>query len=345
MESRIRRTVETLCSEQCAGRRPGTPGSDAARAFLRRELEALGLQPYEQPVPASGATNLLVKLPGRTERWVLAGAHYDHLGRAGRGIFHGADDNAAAVAVLLEVARALVQRPAEGRGVLLAFFDAEEPPHFLGPGMGSEHWARHPDVPLAQLDLMLCMDLVGHALGPQGAPRELRQLLFALGAERSEGTAALVDRLRTAERDVTVRRVDAEVIPPLSDYWAFWQRRVPFVFLTCGRWRHYHTPEDTPEKLDYPKVAATARWLERFVRESCARPEAQVRYTDARDDRATLESVLAMTAPLAALSPQARQVEELARSLLPLCDASGRAPEAVSDQTRMLVGMLEQSLG
>jgi len=345
METRIRDAVETLCSEACAGRRPGTRGSAAARAFLHGALAAMGLRPHEQPIPASGGTNLLVKLPGRIDRWVLAGAHYDHLGHAGHGTFHGADDNAAAVAILLELARALAQRPADGRGVLLAFFDAEEPPHFLGPGMGSEHWARHPDLPLEQLDLMVCMDLVGHALGPSGAPPQLRQLLFALGAERSEGTAARVDALREAEAGVTVRRLDAEVIPPLSDYWAFWQRRVPFVFLTCGRWRHYHTPEDTPDKLDYPKVAATARWLERLVRETCASPARPVRFTDARDDRATLESVLAMTGPLAALSQEARQAEALARSLLPLCDASGRAPESVSGQTRMLVAMLEQSLG
>ena len=345
MGARIRRTVETLCSQACAGRSPGSSGSEAARTFLRKTLEAVGLRPHEQPVPVSDGTNLLVKLPGRSDRWVLAGAHYDHLGRVGSGTFHGADDNAAAVAVLLELARALASRPADGRGVLLAFFDAEEPPHFLGAGMGSEHWARHPDVPLETLDLMVCMDLVGHALGPEGAPRDVRQLLFALGAERSQGTAALVDRLRAAEPGVTVHRVDAQVIPPMSDYEAFWRRQVPFVFLTCGRWRHYHTPEDTPEKLDYPKVAATARWLERLVREACARPEPRVRYTDARDDRATLESVLAMTGPLAALSPQARQAEALARSLLPACDASGRASEDASHQARLLISLLEQSLG
>ena len=39
----------------------------------------------------------------------------------------------------------------------------------------------------------------------------------------------------------------AEAVPPLSDYAPFWRRRVPFLFLTGGRWRHYHTPEDTPD--------------------------------------------------------------------------------------------------
>ena len=72
----------------------------------------------------------------------------------------------------------------------------------------------------------------------------VRQSLFALGAERSAGTSALVDALADAEPGVVVRRADAEVIPPLSDHWAFWQRQVPFLFLTCGRWQHYHQPSD-----------------------------------------------------------------------------------------------------
>jgi hypothetical protein len=36
------------------------------------------------------------------------------------------------------------------------------------------------------------------------------------------------------------------------------------------------TPQDTPAWLDWAKIDATARWLERFVRETCARPEPRV---------------------------------------------------------------------
>jgi len=81
----------------------------------------------------------------------------------------------------------------------------------------SEHFCRAPDVPLAAIDLMVCMDLVGHALGPQGAPRELRDTLFVLGAERSEGTGNRIDALARAIEGVVARRADADVIPPLSD--------------------------------------------------------------------------------------------------------------------------------
>jgi Zn-dependent M28 family amino/carboxypeptidase len=344
-ESRLRALVEALCSDECAGRAPGTPGGKAARALVVQAMKDAGLSPVEQPVPGCQGANVLATLPGARDRWVLVGAHYDHLGRHGRSVYRGADDNAAAVALLLEVGRALAQRGPEGRGVVLAAFDGEEPPHFLSDAMGSEHYARHPSVPLDRMDLMVCMDLVGHAMGPDGAPDEVRQTLFALGAERSEGTGALVDGLARAEAGAVVRRADADIIPPLSDYWGFWRRQVPFVFLTCGRWRHYHTPEDTPDRLDYTVLAARARWLERLVRAACARPEERVRFlADGRDDASTLRSLAGLTSTLAGVSPAASMGREMAEGLLKHCDAQGRLPEAIRPQMQQLVRALESGL-
>lgn len=344
-ENRLRALVEELCSDACAGRAPGTQGGQTARDVVLRAMRDAGLSPVEQPVPGCGGANVLATLPGTSDRWVLVGAHYDHLGQEGHHVYRGADDNAAAVALLLEAGRALAQRGPEGRGVVLAAFDGEEPPYFLSDSMGSEHYARHPTVPLEKMDLMVCMDLVGHTMGPDAAPDELRHSLFVLGTERSEGTGALVEGLVRAEPGVVARRADAEIVPPMSDYWAFWRREVPFAFLTCGRWRHYHTPEDTPEKLDYGILAARARWLERLVRAACARPEAKVRFLkDAFDDASTLRSLVGLVAPLASVSPQAAMGRELAEGLLKQCDARGRLPEALRPQVSQLVHALEAGL-
>jgi hypothetical protein len=62
---------------------------------------------------------------------VLIGAHYDNVIAA-----PSADDNAAAVAIALSAAAAL-KRAARARDVVVALFDAEEPPYFLSPDMGS----------------------------------------------------------------------------------------------------------------------------------------------------------------------------------------------------------------
>ena len=48
--------------------------------------------------------NVLATIPGDVDRWIVVGAHHDHLGKAGASVYHGADDNAAAVAILVDVA-------------------------------------------------------------------------------------------------------------------------------------------------------------------------------------------------------------------------------------------------
>lgn len=338
----MRPLVEALCSDECAGRAPGTPGGLRARRIVTDAFREAGLTPVEQKI-AVGA-NVLATVPGTTDRWVMVAAHYDHLGQDGRDVFRGADDNAAAVAILVEVARGLAREKLK-RGVIFAAFDAEEPPHFLQNTMGSQEWVRRPTVPLDRVDLMVCMDLVGHAFGPPGTPEDVRQTLFALGAERSVGTSAHVDALARAVPGVVVRRADAEIIPPLSDYEAFWQKEIPFLFLSCAHGRHYHTPQDTPERLDWAKMEATARWLERFVRETCARPEPRIAWSPgARDDASSLRALIEIGRSLADVLPPAIEGVAVASALLEACDRNGKLPESKRPQLAMLARMLEQGL-
>jgi Zn-dependent M28 family amino/carboxypeptidase len=291
-------------------------------------------------MPLVRGANLVATIPGDTDRYVLVAAHYDHLGGDHRRFYAGADDNAAAVAILVEVARGLAQNRADGRGVIIAAFDAEEPPYFLSGQMGSQHWAKHARE-IDKVDFMVCMDLVGHALGPDGLPDSVRGSLFALGAERSSGTAQHVDAVK--EAGLFVRRADAEIIPPLSDYDAFWKREIPFLFLTCGRSARYHTPEDTPEHLDWRKMERTAGWLEGFVRRTCARDD-RITFSGNRDDRSTLDSYVDLVAPLAAISPLAESAEKRARELLAHCDTRGALPRALADEPSALVLGLESAL-
>ena len=45
-------------------------------------------------------------------------------------------------------------------------------------------------------------------------------------------------------------------IGDLSDYHSARLDRRPYLFLTCGRWEHYHCESDTPEKLNYEKIGS-----------------------------------------------------------------------------------------
>jgi Zn-dependent M28 family amino/carboxypeptidase len=338
----MRELVEALCSAECGGRAPGTPGGEHARRLVIAALREAGLDPYEQPIPRCHGANVLATVRGDIDRWVLVAAHYDHLGTVGGQVYAGADDNAAAVAILAETARDLAAKRPDGRGVIVAAFDAEEPPYFLTKAMGSEHFARHPIVPLDRIDMMVCMDLVGHAVGPEGLPGSVRDTVFALGAERSHGTDEIVDGI--VEPGVVIRRADAEIVPPLSDYAAFWDRERPFLFLTSARSSVYHTPQDRPDRLAWDKMAATSRWLTRFVRASCARDERPPAFRRRRDDVATLDSLIGLLEPLSEVAVQARIGLDTAKRLRGRCEADGSLPPAARMELAMLVGAIEAGL-
>lgn len=344
----IETLVGYLCSTECAGRAPGTPGGEAARKRIIAELEGAGVAPavgdsYVQPVPGCGA-NVLGRIAGSgpaDDRAVLIAAHYDHLGQAPGGqVYWGADDNAAAVAILVDVARRLAARSSElEREVIVASFDGEEPPHFLDDTMGSIYYAHHPTIPLDRIDMMVCMDLLGHSLGRPSYPAAIRETIFALGAELSEGTGDLFDRVATRARGVRPRRLHLDVVPPLSDYYAFRRAGVPVLFLTGGRWEHYHSVDDTPEKLDYDKIVATADFLADLVFELSTRPEPVVDIDESgRDDVTSVETVRAM---IRELTPFVDDLEEFLPALDAMAEAAARGP-LPTERRHLLAAMVLQ---
>jgi hypothetical protein len=345
---RMSETVERLCSDELAGRRPGTPGGAAAARFVESRFAAIGLEPagedgYRQPIGRIGGTNLLGAVPGGRPGWVLLAAHFDHLGaRAGK-VYRGANDNAAGVAVLLEVAAALAGRGRrDARSVLICSFDAEEPPFFLGPTMGSQWFVDHPTIPVGEIDLMICLDLVGTALGPPGIPAEVRESIFVQGAETSTGTAALLDGLPTVA-GIRPRHLPDWIIEPMSDQYAFRSARIPWVFYTVGRDARYHQPTDTPEHLDGRKMAALAIHLVHLV-EAAATSRGRRRYLDepAGDD-AAIASLRAVLRPLAVLDPTAGAALEMLDRIAPSLDG-GRLPADARNAVRAIVLGLEASL-
>jgi hypothetical protein len=260
----LRRRTTFLAADERQGRDEGSPGSIAARAFIVKELEACGVKPagvggsFEQPITTGIGANVLGVIPGtdrrRARRHVIVSAHYDHLGVVDGEIHNGAQDNAASVASVLAVACATAKSPLP-RSVLIALWDAEEPPTFLESQMGSEFFAKHPTVPFDSIDAAFVLDLTGGSLwgDEQGHP--------VMGAELSPEVKAALDAapvppglmLRKQGLHVVEHAPDREHV--WSDYEAFRKRRVPVLFFSDGQNARYHTPDDDVDSLDFPKLA------------------------------------------------------------------------------------------
>ena len=339
----MQEVVDYLCSPACLPRNPGTDSGIAARTYLRDRRESLGLEPvgedgFDQALPSIGGSNLLGMIPGKSDRYVLLAAHYDACDIDNP----GADDNAAAVAVVLDVAERL-QNMELNRSVIIALFDAEEPPYFMTPVMGSQWFVDHPTVPLDQIDMMICLDLVGHALGPESLPPEVKESIFVLGAEKSTGTGPLMDQL-PEQPGIRPRRIDNYIIPSMSDYDAFMEAEVPFLFYSVGRWQHYHMPSDTPDKLDYDKMAAFANHLTDTVVALANRPDEPKYVPDGYDDETTISSLGSILAPLSDMSPDAETAAMIIEGIKESLKSNGRLNDDERGAIVMIVEQVESAL-
>ena len=273
--------VLELC--QPSGRMVGSPGHTDAEQLLLRRLSEVGCQPYandsyELPYVAEGFDeagelcdhqflNLVGVVPG-TDRDlppILVGAHYDSVIAA-----PCADDNGAAVAITLAIAEAAATSGGLARDLIVAIFDAEEPPYFCTPSMGSIRFYED-QLDQRGVQFALIFDLVGHdvtfpaeylpilsemlgPIGSQAAQAMIKNFLFVMGSESHIELPRIAARA-SESNSITMLATLNEYVGDMSDHGVFRQNRIPYLFLSCGRWEHYHRPTDTPEKLNYDKMA------------------------------------------------------------------------------------------
>ncbi len=210
-------------------------------------------------------------------KWLVLAAHFDHLGEEKGAVFLGADDNASSVAILLETARLLQRPPSLNQyNVLVVGFNSEEPPHIRTPWMGSNQFImRIGETGLArsQIKMAVVMDLMG---GVHWKP--LQNSVFAIGAEKTPRLENVLGKIQTPGLEVRPLGIHmVESVPgmhptPFSDYDAFRNHKIPFLFLSSGRTRHYHRSSDTSEKLHYARMARSAIWLAKLIRAVDALP-------------------------------------------------------------------------
>ncbi|MDB4416022.1 M28 family peptidase [Akkermansiaceae bacterium] len=269
--------VRELC--QPCGRRVGTKGHQLAEQWVEQRLQKIGCIPYREnsfslpyQVEGIGFKNFAGVIPGKNRNLppVLIGAHYDSVIDA-----PCADDNGASVAISLAVADAIAQNGGLEHDLLVAIFDAEEPPYFQGECMGSIRFYED-QIDVRGIHFAVISDLVGHDITfPKSVTKRLpaaklltspfAPLTFMTGAESHPELLNMLENIDTPKGMKLIATLN-EYVGDMSDHGIFRLNDIPYVFLSCGRWEHYHQPSDTPEKLNYQKMGAITEYCIRICR-------------------------------------------------------------------------------
>jgi len=207
---------------------------------------------------------------------VVIGAHYDSVREC-----PGANDNGSGVAALLEIARLLAPgRPA--RTLRFVAFPNEEAPFFDTDAMGSLQYARRCRERNEDVVAMISLETMGYyrdepgtqtypmGLGMLGYPAEGNFIAFV----SNDKSRALLHRAIETFRTTTAFPSEGLAAPPIvpgigwSDHYAFWQEGYPALMVTDTapfRYPEYHTPQDTPDRIDDERFARVTVGIARVV--------------------------------------------------------------------------------
>ncbi len=193
--------------------------------------------------------NVIGILPGSDPKLkqeaVILGAHYDHLGLGIEGeIYHGANDNASGVSAIISIAsafRSLVKPPK--RSIVFIAFDAEE----IGR-IGSAKYVAAPVIPIKNTVMMINFDMVG-----RNEPNEVMAV-----ATRSS------PEIHRIHQEVN-RHIGLDIVNPSSfrlgrsDHTAFYDAKIPIMYLFGRLDPDYHSPQDTWDKINPEKTEKIAK--------------------------------------------------------------------------------------
>ncbi|MFT7460867.1 MAG: hypothetical protein ACI909_003557 [Planctomycetota bacterium] len=233
IEENLRTHINLLCAEN---RKPHTKGHEEAQSYISDSVRAMGYQIQRQDfraIPYGLCRNLYVETGPENGNRFIIGGHYDALGRSGP----AADDNASAVAILLE----LISHAPADIPLTFVFFDYEEDIGFFGR-KGSQAFVKTYPKPMCGAPVL---DLVGGSFMP-GFDQSFFQFGTAMETLRHNNLEFFHMPMKFIE--------PIGKCAPRSDYASFRSRGIPFTFISSGTPWYYHSQNDTPDILHFDKM-------------------------------------------------------------------------------------------
>lgn len=254
-----------------------------AMRFVEGHLAATGYDVQRQTYEVKGrpCVNLIAERKGTktADDIVLIGAHYDSAPGT-----PGANDNGSGTVALLSLADLLKDFKPE-RTLRLVAFANEEPPSFQTEAMGSLVYAQACKARGDRIIAMLSLETMGYYRDKAGSQKypapfswfypDTGDFIAFIGNRESE---ALVKDITGSFRKHAAFPSEGGAVPGRiegvgwSDHWSFWQCGYPGVMVTDTahfRYPHYHQPTDTPERIDYDRLARVVVGLRDVITDLC----------------------------------------------------------------------------
>lgn len=237
--------------------------------YVSAEMDSFGLDVSEQTWQASGREyrNIIGRWAPEKEQRLIIGAHYDVCGNQ-----PGADDNASAVAGLLETARMLTgEQPQLNYGIDFVAYCLEEPPFFATEEMGSYVHARSLKEQGVNVLGMICYEMIGYFSdepGSQTYPDEALKLLYpdtgnfiiVVGIQAHEDFNLRFYEQMSAGSGIDVQKITFPGpggLASMSDHINYWKFGFPALMINDTsflRNPHYHELTDDIDTLDFEKM-------------------------------------------------------------------------------------------
>ncbi|MDM3871467.1 M28 family peptidase [Porticoccus sp. W117] len=212
--------------------------------------------------------NIVAHFPGdgSGKSKIVIGAHYDVADQ-----LPGADDNASGVAGLLELARIYSQHPPSHPTELVAYA-LEEPPFFGTESMGSFHHAKRLSESGKPVKMMVCLEMIGFftdEANSQKYPAKFMESAYpttgnyiaVVSNMENAGLTRDFKKAMVKHGELPVESVNAPALVTgidFSDHRNYWKFNIPALMVTDTafyRNPNYHTANDTPDTLNYQKMA------------------------------------------------------------------------------------------
>ena len=250
------------------------PAADQTIMGAALPTDGITITPLSTSITAAAKTvtekarvgNVVAKLEGSDpilkNEFIGVGAHLDHLGKNGDVWYPGADDDGSGSTALLQLAKAFSSNPMKPkRTVIFMSFYGEE----MGL-LGSGYFANNPPIDLTKMIAELQMDMVGrNSVGVQNGDQkridkeeENRDTIRLVGSKR---ISTALDKIILAENEFIgwKFKYDAEDVYTRSDHYNFARKGIPIAFFFTGFHPDYHQPTDTVDKINFDKIANTAK--------------------------------------------------------------------------------------